>query len=926
MKTTLPYIVSTLTLALATVSHADILINEVDADQTSTDIAEFVELFDGGNGNQSLDGYSLVFYNGSNDLSYQAFSLDGYSTNSDGYFVLCGDAAQVANCDLDVSPDSNLIQNGADAVALYLAPASDFPTNTAVTTSALVDAVVYDTSDADDSGLLVLLNAGQPQLNENENAASTTDSSQRCGGAARDTDGFVIALPTAGSENQCAVVVEPTIGLCGDEATAIHTIQGAISDVSNDVSPLLGQSVIVEAIVTSDKQGGTLANGDSSYQYSGFWLQQADDAVDSDSMTSEGVFVYDYSDAVNVGDRVRVQGTVSEYNQVTQISQVSDVVICASNQTLPAAIAVTLPVADLNVLEALEGMRISNEQGLVVSDLFGTGYGFGNYGQFVVSSRLHFQGTEIALPGSDAALNAAAERNLDALLIDDGVSASYPSFIPFPDEMGFSASNPMRIGYQVPQVSGVMNAYKNNYTIIPDAITIDPTHARTLAPEISNDANLVVAGMNVLNYFNGDGLGGGFPTSRGAPTADAFAMQSAKIVSALAAMNADVIGLMEIENDGYGTDSAIQTLVNELNQTQMPGFEYSIITPNSSLLGTDEIAVGLLYRAEKVTPVGSAQVLNSANSPLDENSQPLFDDTKNRPALIQTFAINGQDITIAVNHLKSKGSACGETDEGLDGQGNCNVNRTRAAQALVEFLANIDSDGVMVLGDLNAYSQEDPMQVFYAADFTNLKYTDASTETQPYSYSFSGLLGSLDHALATSALAQQVLSVDAWHINSVEDSLVDYLTETNGQTFSSIDNYAEPDAYRSSDHDPIVVGLNLQAPVTNSAPQQDNEIPVVLVNRSNARIAVSVSDYVSDADGDELTYSASDLPEGFSLSTDGKLTGVATRSVIAMLPVTLTIDVTDGQETISVSIAMENNTPWYRLRQHWLAFWEWLRG
>jgi len=926
MKTQLPSIASALTLALASVSHADILINEVDADQTSTDIAEFIELFDGGLGNQSLDGYSLVFYNGSNDLSYQAFSLDGYSTNNDGYFVLCGDATQVANCDLDVSPDSNLIQNGADAVALYVASASNFPTNTAVTTTALVDAVVYDTSDADDSGLLVLLNAGQPQLNENENAASTTDSIQRCGGAARDTDGFVVAAPTAGVANQCSVVVEPSIGLCGDEATGIHAIQGAISDVSNDTSPLLGQSVIVEAIVTADKQGGALANGDSSYQYSGFWLQQADDAVDSDPMTSEGVFVYDYSDAVNVGDRVRLQGTVSEYNQVTQISQVSEVVICASGQTLPAATTINLPVADLSALEALEGMRIANDQGLVVSDLFGTGYGFGNYGQFVVSSRLHFQGTEIALPGSDAAINAVNERNLDALLIDDGVSASYPSFIPFPDETGFSASNPMRIGYQVPAVAGVMHAYKNNYTIIPDAITIDPTHARTLAPVVAENANLVIVGMNVLNYFNGDGLGGGFPTSRGAPTADAFAMQSAKIVSALTAMNADIIGLMEIENDGYGSESAIQTLANELNQTQMPGFEYSIITPNSSLLGTDEIAVGLLYRAEKVTPVGSALVLNTANSPLDDNSEPLFDDTKNRPALIQNFAVNGHEITIAVNHLKSKGSACGEVDEGSDGQGNCNIKRTRAAQALVEFLANVESDGVMILGDLNAYSQEDPMQVFYAADFTNLKYTAASTEAQPYSYSFSGLLGSLDHALATGVIAEQVVSVDAWHINSVEDSLVDYLTEANGQTFSSIDNYAEPDAYRSSDHDPIVVGLNLQAPVTNSAPQQDNEIPVVLVNRSNARIAVSVSDYVSDADGDELTYSASDLPEGFSLSNAGQLTGVATPSVIAMLPLTVTIDVTDGYDTISVVVEFENNTRWYRLRQRWLAFLEWLRG
>ena len=129
-------------------------------------------------------------------------------------------------------------------------------------------------------------------------------------------------------------------------------------------------------------------------------------------------------------------------------------------------------------------------------------------------------------------------------LIDDGVSKSYPSFIPFPDDSGFSAENPMRIGYSVPQVSGVMNAYRNNYTLIPSAITIDPTHARTAEPVKDESANLIIAGMNVLNYFNGDGLGNGYPTARGASSVEAFEMQSAKIVAALQAIDADIIGLM----------------------------------------------------------------------------------------------------------------------------------------------------------------------------------------------------------------------------------------------------------------------------------------------------------------------------------------------------------------------------------------------
>jgi len=699
-----------------------------------------------------------------------------------------------------------------------------------------------------------------------------------------------------------------------------------ITDITNDASPMNGQQVIVEAIVTTDLQGGTLANGEYSYQYSGFWLQQADNETDADPMTSEGVFVYNYSENVSVGDRVRLQATVGEYNNVTQLSNISDIAVCSSDNALPAAIELTLPVADLAEFEAVEGMLVESDQSLLISDLFGTGYGFGNYGQFAVSSQLHFQGTEIALPGSAEALAAEPNRVLDTLLIDDGVSAAYPEFIPFPDDSGFSADNPVRIGYSVPAFRGVMNAFRDNYTVIPAAITIDPTHPRTLAPQVSEQANLVVVGMNVLNFFNGDGMGGGFPTSRGAPSVDALEMQTAKIVAALDAMDADVIGLMELENDGWGTESAIVELTEALNAVQAAGDEYSVINPGGSRIGTDEIAVGLIYRADRVTPVGAARVLDSSNSPLDENNNPLFDDTKNRPALIQTFNVDGQEITFAVNHLKSKGSACNEPDEGLDGQGNCNINRTHAAQALVEFLA--DDEQVMILGDLNAYSQEDPMQRFYSAGFTNLKYTDAATEGQPYSYTFSGLLGSLDHALATDALRAQVVSVDVWHINSVEDSLVDYLTEANGQPYSSVDNYASPDAYRSSDHDPIVVGLMIEAP--NVAPEQIADVPAIEITRRNENLLRDLSQYVADQDGDALSFRAVSLPSGMMLSAEGVLSGRADRELLSQLPAIATVTVSDGRDSIEVSTEIRDDRAALRFFERTRAFFRsllvWLSG
>jgi len=193
-------------LLFAPLASGDIVINEVDADQVSTDAAEFIELYDGGVGNTDLTGLVLVLVNGSDNASYLAFDLDGQSTDANGYFVICGDASNVGNCDLDVSPNTNLIQNGTDAVALYTGNAADWPNDTPVTTDNLIDAIVYDTNDSDNAGLLVLLNAGQPQVNEGGGGDQTGHSNQRCpngSGGARNTDTYTQAIPSPGVDNTC---------------------------------------------------------------------------------------------------------------------------------------------------------------------------------------------------------------------------------------------------------------------------------------------------------------------------------------------------------------------------------------------------------------------------------------------------------------------------------------------------------------------------------------------------------------------------------------------------------------------------------------------------------------------------------------------------------------------------------------------------
>ena len=189
---------------------AEILINEVDADQTGTDGAEFIELYDGGVGNTSLDGLVIVLFNGSDDASYMSYDLDGYSTDVNGYFVI--GSSLVPNVDYDLGPLTNLIQNGTDAVALYTGDAVDFPNDTPITTDYLIDAIVYDTNDSDDPALLVLLNAAEPQVNEDGNGNKDTESNQRIpngSGGARNTSTYAQTVPTPGTENVIGTIDVP---------------------------------------------------------------------------------------------------------------------------------------------------------------------------------------------------------------------------------------------------------------------------------------------------------------------------------------------------------------------------------------------------------------------------------------------------------------------------------------------------------------------------------------------------------------------------------------------------------------------------------------------------------------------------------------------------------------------------------------------
>ncbi|MBN1217961.1 MAG: ExeM/NucH family extracellular endonuclease, partial [Anaerolineae bacterium] len=576
-------------------------------------------------------------------------------------------------------------------------------------------------------------------------------------------------------------------GACGDAFVPIYDIQG-----SGPASPLDGSDVSVEGVVTGDFQGDD--------ELKGFYIQ--DSVGDGDPATSDGIFVFaPGSPDVSVGDNVRVAGRVVEYNNLTEISNVGVVLVCqVGGEILPTS--VDLP-ADL---EPYEGMLVTFPEELTASQ----NYFQGRYGQVTLSSegRL-FNPTNIYLPGSAEAIALAAENLQRMLVLDDGTTAQNPNPIPY-----IGADNTLRAGDTVTGLTGVVDYGLissdpiSHYRLQPtQPVNFTRVNERTTAPE-EVGGRVKVASFNVLNYFNGDGLGGGFPTSRGASTAEEFTRQRVKIIGAIVAMDADVIGLMEIENDGYGPTSAIQDLVNGLNDAVGAG-TYAFIDPGVAQIGADEIAVGLIYKPGKVMPLGPTAIL-------DSSVDPLFDSTRNRPAPAQTFAENatGQKFIVVVNHLKSKGSSCddiGDPDTG-DGQGNCNLTRTRAALALTNWLVT-DPTGsndpdFIIIGDLNSYAMEDPITTIEVAGYTNL--IKEFVGTWAYSYVFDGQAGYLDHALASPTLTEQVTGTTEWHINTDEPSVIDYNTE-----FKPQDLYT-PTPYRASDHDPVIVGLKL-VPQCNGA-------------------------------------------------------------------------------------------------------------
>ncbi len=587
-------------------------------------------------------------------------------------------------------------------------------------------------------------------------------------------------------------------GLPGGPATALPdegpaTI-GALQG-SGLQSPYLAREVSVQAVVTGNFVAGL----------DGFFMQDPAGADDGDPATSDGVFVQwtrDRTPKVRRGDRVRVVGPVVELGQgersLTAIAATQVEVLGRGGVNVTT---IAEPPAVEAGWERYEGMWLRIGSSLTVS---GNG-GLARFGELEVTfgGRL-FHATERHPPGPQAT-SVAADNRRRLLVLDDNRRSEYPDKLWFvPD--GISPTAPLRAGSIVDGVEGILSHGFGRWRLhLTREIGVLEQAPRPAPP--APPPGITLASINLLNLFNGDGRGGGFPTLRGAESRKELERQMAKSVALVAGLRPDVWAAAELENDGHAARSAEADFLAALNKALGEDGDYRGIVAPKGGSGDDAIRVGLIYRSSRVEPVGEAQALTEGP----------FRVGGSRPPLAQAFrAVAGGPVFVVVaNHFKSKGSCPlpdapvddADRDRG-DGQSCWAATRAASAQALHDWLQSdptgAGSGHAVVLGDLNAYAQEDATRLL-----RDLGWRDAfevAGARDPYSYVFNGQAGRLDHALVTPGLARFVSGAVVWHANADESEAFDYRIPRRRPEWYTAE------AWRSSDHDPLLIGLDFGRP------------------------------------------------------------------------------------------------------------------
>jgi 5'-nucleotidase len=785
--------------------------------------ADFVELYNPTDSAVSLAGLGLQ-YRSATDGSGGVASLSG-SVAARGTFVIRTTSPGSTGADLpapDLVSPKTLNMSGSTGQVLLLPSTTAFTGSGDVAGSpSLIDMVGFGTGPKTYETAPTGTNLSSQTSAQRKGEGADTDSNAADFTASTPTPGELYTPPPPPQEHELTIA----------------EIQG-----DGDVSPYVDDIAITTGTVTATYPAGG---------FGGFYIQTPGTGGDLDldvHDASHGIFVFSPGAAatVAVGDHVSVKGTVVEYYGMTQLTPGSGgVTVLEEPAEVVKAATVAYPDNDAD-RETLEGMLIAPQGDYTVTD----NYSLNQYGEIGLATGTTTlkTPTEVARPQDTEAIAAAkAEIAARGVRLDDGSSFNFMTnayksiALPY-----LSAETPVRVGAAVSFTEDVILDFRNSaWKFQPTQRVTGDDEApatfendRTDRPEdVGGDVK--IASFNVLNYFTETGekyvaKGGsctyyndrdGNPVTvntcsgqgpRGAADATNLKRQQDKIVTALNALDADVVSLEEIENSakfGPDRDAALSALVDALNEGSASDEWAFVPSPANvpDVATEDVIRNAFIYKKAAVSTVGESVILED----------PAFHNA--RDPLAQAFKPSvGTDedaFTVIVNHFKSKGSG---VDDGT-GQGNANPDRVAQAEALVTFAdemkTELGTDGVFLSGDFNAYTMEDPMQVFYDAGYTNL----GAEMTDEHTYLFGGTVGSLDHILANDAALATVTGADVWNINSVEPIALEY----SRYNYNATDFYA-PDQFRASDHDPLVVGLEVT----------DKVIPSVSFRVAQNRIVV----------------------------------------------------------------------------------------
>lgn len=831
MKTSLSLLSAGIISALSStaIQASDLVISGVIDGPLSGGVPKAVELFVV-NDIADLSKYGVGSANNGGGTDGEEFTFPAGSSATAGSYIYVASEIDGFTAFFGQAPDydtSSMGINGDDAIELFhdgnvVDTFGDINTDGSGTTWEYLDGWAYRAAGKTaNGGTFKASNWTYSGINALDGVNTNTDAATPFPAGTFTTEGGGDVVETPEQP-----VVE--LGVCGTDTTLISTIQGGESS-----SAEVGNNVIIEAVITGTRAGG-------------FFVQEEVSDYDADDTTSEGLFV-EGSIEVETGNVVRLYGEVVENFGMTTVEMDGDVTAldCGTADAV-TAVEISMPY-DFD-LETVEGMVVSVNNATVTSTK-----NLWRFGEFVVSDSLKRQPSDVAAPLSDAYTAVVEANEANLLSIEDNSGSQFPDALNyFPN---FSYANAIRIGDTV-SASGPLNFSFGAYKVNPSNI-IEVTSTREATPVVT-EGNLSIATFNVLNYFNGELDANGevtfdYDKNRGANSAEAFELQQGRIVQAIVNLNADVVGLMEIENDGFGEDSAIQSLVNAVNAELGETEQYAFIsTSDSSEIGTDAITVGLLYKASVVTPENDAIIVAMPEQQISEERR-----ARMRPSLLQSFAHteSGKSFLVSVNHFKSKGGRCAEDAAEAPSdittiQGSCNALRVSAAITLGNALSDDTlPERKVILGDFNAYSAEDPVAVL--TDYTvesrgytittavntgmnegesvnveaNFGYNNLAKkfDAEGFSYWFSGTeqVGSLDHVLASDAMLADAIDGTHWNINSVEAYQLQYNQAL--RFYADEDGYAFTDVgpFRSSDHDPFIATFSLQADVVEEEVVQE---------------------------------------------------------------------------------------------------------